>query len=40
MSLNLHDYGKYPFVINIEAATLQNDQFRAALSTGSELQVT
>lgn len=40
MSLDLHDYGKDPFVINIEEATLQNDQFRVALWTGSELQVT
>ena len=40
MSLDLHDYGKDPFVINIEEATLQNDQFRVALWTGSELQET
>lgn len=40
MSLDLHDYGKDPFVINIEEATLQNDQFRVALWSGSELQVT
>ena len=40
MSLDLRDYGKDPFVINIEEATLQNDTFRTALWTGSELQVT
>ncbi|MGO4940414.1 cupin domain-containing protein [Fundicoccus sp. Sow4_D5] len=40
MSLDLRDYGKDPFVINIEAATLQNDTFRTALWTGSQLQVT
>lgn len=40
MSLDLRDYGKDPFVINIEEATLQNDKFRVALWTGSQLQVT
>lgn len=34
------DYGPEPLVINIEEATLQNDNFRAALWTGKHLQVT
>lgn len=40
MSLDLRDYGKDPFVINIEEATLQNNNFRTALWTGEKLQVT
>lgn len=40
MSLDLRDYGKDPFVINIEEATLQNNNFRTALWTGEQLQVT
>lgn len=40
MSLDLRDYGKDPFVINIEEATLQNVTFRTALWTGDQLQVT
>lgn len=40
MTLDLRDYGKDPFVMNIEEATLQNDKFRVALWTGSQLQVT
>lgn len=34
------DYGPYPFVVNIEEVTLQNDTFRTALWTGSHLQLT
>lgn len=34
------DYGPYPFVINIEQATLLNDTFRTALWTGTHLQLT
>ncbi len=37
---NLRDYGPYPFVINIERATLQNDYYRIALWTGEYLQLT
>lgn len=37
--LNLKDYGPNPFVINIETATLQNDNFRTTLWTGEHLQV-
>lgn len=34
------DYGPVPIVVNIEAATKQNDTFRTALWTGSHLQLT
>lgn len=37
---NLKDYGPYPFVINIEEATKQNDTYRTILWTGKHLQVT
>jgi len=36
----LKDYGPYPFVINIEEATKQNNNFRTALWTGNHLQLT
>lgn len=36
----LTDQGPYPFVINIEDATLQNNYFRTALWTGTHLQLT
>ena len=36
----LRDYGPNPFVININAATKQNNTFRTALWTGTHLQVT
>jgi len=34
------DYGKQPFVFNIEDATVQNDKFRVARWTGGNLQMT
>jgi mannose-6-phosphate isomerase-like protein (cupin superfamily) len=34
------DYGKQPFVLNIEQATLDNDKFRVAKWTGNNLQMT
>lgn len=34
------DYGPNPFVVNINEATLQNNNFRTALWTGCHLQVT
>ena len=34
------DYGPRPFVIDINKATLHNDAFRTALSTGNHLQLT
>ncbi len=38
---NLHkDHGAEPFVINIEKATKDNDNFRKALWTGDHLQLT
>jgi|SRR5690625_4956074 len=36
----LKDYGKQPFVINIEEAAEQNNTYRTALWTGDHLQVT
>lgn len=36
----LKDYGPEPFVINIEEATKQNNNFRIALWTGCHLQLT
>lgn len=38
--LKLKDYGPDPFVINIDKATKQNDNFRLALWTGEHLQLT
>lgn len=34
------DYGKQPFVFDIEEATVGNDKFRVAKWTGSNLQMT
>ena len=36
----LKDYGPKPLVVNIEEATKQNNNYRTALWTGSNLQVT
>lgn len=36
----LHDYGPDPMVINIDAATAANENYRTALWTGDFLQVT
>ena len=38
--IELRDYGPEPFVINIEKATKQNNNYRTALWTGNHLQVT
>ncbi|WP_347562810.1 cupin domain-containing protein [Clostridium sp. HBUAS56017] len=38
--IQLKDYGPYPFVVNIEEATKQNNTFRTALWTGENLQLT
>jgi mannose-6-phosphate isomerase-like protein (cupin superfamily) len=38
--IKLKDYGPEPFVINIEEATKQNNNFRLALWTGQHLQLT
>ena len=35
-----NDYGKQPFVTNIEQETLANDKFRVAKWTGANLQMT
>lgn len=39
-NIELIDYGKEPFVVNIDDVTKQNNTFRTALWTGSNLQVT
>jgi len=39
-SMRLMDYGPNPFVVNIEEATKQNNNFRTALWTGTHLQLT
>jgi len=36
----LRDYGPEPFVVNIDRATKQNDNFRTVLWTGEHLQLT
>jgi len=38
--INLKDYGREPFVINIEEATKLNNDYRLALWTGQYLQLT
>jgi len=38
--IKLKDYGPDPFVVDIEKATKQNNNFRIALWTGKNLQVT
>ncbi|HHU55530.1 MAG TPA: cupin domain-containing protein [Acholeplasmataceae bacterium] len=38
--LELKDYGNNPFVINIRRATIENNNFRVALWTGTHLQLT
>jgi mannose-6-phosphate isomerase-like protein (cupin superfamily) len=38
--MDISDYGPEPFVTNIEAATLLNDNYRSTLWTGKNLQVT
>ncbi|WP_138206654.1 cupin domain-containing protein [Haloimpatiens lingqiaonensis] len=38
--IQLKDYVPYPFVVNIEEATKQNNTFRTALWTGNHLQLT
>lgn len=40
VSIELKDYGPEPFVIDIEKATIQNNNFRTALWTGKYLQLT
>ncbi|GGH71668.1 hypothetical protein GCM10010978_07850 [Compostibacillus humi] len=38
--LQLNDAGKQPFVVNIEEASVQNQNYRTAIWTGDRLQVT
>ncbi|MCL2464777.1 MAG: cupin domain-containing protein [Micrococcales bacterium] len=37
---DLTDHGPHPYVLDIEAATLENPNFRATLWTGTHLQLT
>ncbi|MGM8213195.1 cupin domain-containing protein [Virgibacillus sp. W0430] len=39
-NMGIRDYGKKPFVVNIEAVTEKNCTFRTTLWTGEKLQVT
>lgn len=39
-TIELKDYGKQPYVVDINEATKQNNNFRTALWTGTHLQVT
>ncbi len=38
--IDTRDYGPEPYVANIEASTLENDNYRTTMWTGSNLQVT
>ncbi len=40
MSIDYKDHGKEPYVLNIEEATLQNDNYRTTIWTGDKIQVT
>jgi mannose-6-phosphate isomerase-like protein (cupin superfamily) len=40
MANNSSDYGPFPFVVNIDEATEQNNTYRTALWTGKHLQLT
>jgi len=37
---DIKDYGKQPFVLNLEQETVSNDKFRVAKWTGANLQMT
>ena len=39
-NIELNDYGRTPFVVDINKATKQNNTFRTAIWTGNNLQVT
>ena len=38
--MSLTDHGPNPYVVNIEDATLENDNYRTTLWTGSHMQLT
>lgn len=40
MTFDYKDYGKKPYVVDIEGYTLDNENFRATLWTGEKLQLT
>ena len=40
MDINDKKYGKKPYIVNIEDATVRNDTYRTTMWTGEKLQVT
>lgn len=40
MTIDFKDHGQKPYVVNIEDATLQNENYRTTIWTGKKLQVT
>ncbi|EHR35499.1 cupin domain-containing protein [Helcococcus kunzii] len=40
MAFDYKDHGKEPYVVNIEDYTIENENFRTTIWTGSQLQVT
>ena len=40
MEINDKKYGKKPYIVNIEEATVQNEMYRTTMWTGEKLQVT
>jgi len=40
MTIDFKDHGKTPYVVNIEDATLKNENYRTTIWTGAQLQVT
>lgn len=40
MTIDFKDHGQTPYVVNIEDATLQNENYRTTIWTGKKLQVT
>lgn len=40
MTIDFKDHGQTPYVVNIEDATLQNENYRTTIWTGKQLQVT
>lgn len=40
MTIDFKDHGKKPYIVNIEDATVQNDNYRTTIWTGNKLQAT
>lgn len=40
MTIDFKDHGKKPYIVNIEDATVQNDNYRTTIWTGGQLQTT